>query len=79
MDSQLPDSWTAISANDMLIGDRTAGNTSVNYSPDNGPIRHDYIQAKKDYTHHLYTIKEKTTRKVSPKPAERGQQPTKQE
>ena len=51
MDSHLQDSWTAISASDMLIGDGTEGNTSVNNSPDNGPRRLDYIQAKIDHWH----------------------------
>ena len=30
LDSHFQDSWTAISANDMIIGDVTAGNQSVN-------------------------------------------------
>ena len=51
LDSHLPDSWTAISADDMIIGDGTAGKNSVNYSPDNGQRRLNYIQAKIDHWH----------------------------
>jgi hypothetical protein len=54
VDSNLPDTWRAITANDMIIGDGATGCQNINYSPDTGPRRLAYIQDKIDQWHRVW-------------------------
>ena len=51
IDSDLPDSWTAIMPNDLLISDGHAGSMKTNYSPETGPRRLAHIQRKIEQWH----------------------------
>ena len=53
VDSNLPDTWRAITANDMIIWDGATGCQNLNYSPDTGPRRLAYIQDKIDQWHRV--------------------------
>ena len=47
----MPDSWTAITPNDLLIYDGQAGSLKTNYSPETGPRRLAHIQRKIEQWH----------------------------
>ena len=51
VDSSLPDSWTAIKQNDMLISSGHTGLMKSNHSPDTGPRRLASIQNKINQWH----------------------------
>ena len=42
----MPDTWTAITPNDMLIGSGSPGSMKTNHSPDTGPRRLEKIENK---------------------------------
>ena len=48
VESNLPETWTAITANDLMIGDGRTGCQNINYSPDTVSRRLAYIQDKID-------------------------------
>ena len=50
-ESSLPDSFTAITPNDLLIGAGFTGSLRSNYSPDTGPRRLENIKSKIDQWH----------------------------
>ena len=52
--SNLPDTWSAITANDMIIGDGTAGGQSNNFSPDTGPRSLAYMEDKISQWHKIW-------------------------
>ena len=54
IDSNLPESWSAITANDMIIGDGTAGGQSHNFNPDTGPRRLAYMEDKIAQWHSIW-------------------------
>ena len=51
LDSSLPDSWTAITPNDLLISDGKIGSLKTNFSPETGPRRLAHIQKKIEQWH----------------------------
>ena len=51
LDSDMPDTWTAITPNDLLISDGHAGSMKTNYRPETGPRRLAHIQQKIDQWH----------------------------
>ena len=51
LDSDMPDTWTAITPNDLLISDGHAGSMRTNYSPETGPKRLAHIQQKIEQWH----------------------------